>query len=95
MSAGRPHGEVRLAMRAAMEGAPGLLALQIAQRACVGVTVARRTLDNMVRAGEVEIAATRGTGRGRPPALYRLVPELGAGTEPTPLQQQRAAMADA
>jgi predicted ArsR family transcriptional regulator len=95
----RPPGEIRLAIReAAIDlavdySAPtvGPTARELAGASQVGLQAARRTLDNMVRSGELEVVGTVPLGRGRPAAMYRPVPELNAGASLTPLQRSRIA----
>lgn len=72
---GRPAGEVRQALLQACEQlvtperAPTVR--ELAQAACVGLDVARRTLDNMRRAGQVAIARHRRVSyRNRPVAEW-------------------------
>lgn len=98
----RPHGDIRLAIReAAIDLAldysvptQGPTARELAGASQVGLEAARRALDNMVRAGELEVVGTVPTSRGRPPVMYRLAmyrptPDLNAGAEPTSLQRVR------
>jgi hypothetical protein len=67
---GRPHGEERRALAAALLSGPGTTR-EIAARACVGVDVARETLNNMVRASSViKLTTTRVPGCKRPVPVY-------------------------
>jgi hypothetical protein len=78
----RPPGEIRMALRTAAADLVTRLApskpeefptyREIASSACVGVAAARRTIDNMTRAGELEVAGTRRVEhRNKPVATYR------------------------
>lgn len=74
-SIGRPAGEVRQALLQACQQlqtpdrAPTVR--ELASAACVGLDLARRTLDNMRRAKQVVIARHRRVGyRNRPVAEY-------------------------
>jgi len=71
----RPAGEIREAILQAAcalatpEQAPTLA--ELAQRACVGLEVARRTVDNMKRSGLLRVPRTRRVAyRNRPVAEY-------------------------
>lgn len=71
----RPPGEVSLALLRAVDElatpvrAPTLQ--EIAQRACVGVTAARRAADNLRRSGKLDIVRQRRVAyRNRPVAEY-------------------------
>jgi hypothetical protein len=71
----RPAGEIRVALKRACldlltPDRAGTLQ-EIAARACVSVSAARRTLDNMCRAGELFIVRPRKTeARNKPVAEY-------------------------
>lgn len=74
-STGRPAGEVRQALlQACMQlQTPGRAPTvrELADAACVGLDLARRTLDNMCRAKQVVIARHRRVAyRNRPVAEY-------------------------
>ncbi|WP_428421939.1 hypothetical protein [Methylibium sp.] len=72
----RPRGEIRRALgdaawQVAREHAEGCTWRELAQRACVGFDVARRTVENMARAGELMVSGTvAASGRGRPANRY-------------------------
>lgn len=82
----RPAGEVRQALLGACEalatGYPtwrGPTLREIAQRACVGLDAARRTLGNLCRAGVVrQVNARRVEYRNRPVAEYALSRAMAA-----------------
>lgn len=67
----RPRGEIRLALgeaawQVARERADGGTFRELAQRACVGFSSARKTLENMASAGELLV-----TGKARVPGAAR------------------------
>lgn len=69
---GRPRGELRLALRHALEAGPGTTR-ELAQRSGAGVSASMLTLDNMVTAGEVKkLEPTRRPGVRRPVPVYAL-----------------------
>jgi Cdc6-like AAA superfamily ATPase len=75
----RPAGEIRQALLQAArdlatpQQAPTLT--ELAHKACVAVSAARRTVDNMKRAGELREARTRKVDyRNKPVAEYEPAP---------------------
>lgn len=71
----RPRGEVRMAMASAAKAladeAKGATWRDMAQRACVGMGVAQKTVKNMVLAGELQsIGTVRVAGARRPMSMY-------------------------
>jgi len=70
----RPAAEVRQALCAAAQAAHacgGLTLRDLAARACVGLEPARRTVDNMTRAGVLrKVGERRVAYRNRPVAVY-------------------------
>ncbi len=70
----RPAAEVRQALCAAAQAAHacgGLTLRDLAERACVGLEPARRTVDNMTRAGVLrKVGERRVDYRNRPVAVY-------------------------
>jgi hypothetical protein len=75
----RPAGEIRQALLQAAcelatpEQAPTLT--ELAHKACVAVSCARRTVDNMTRGGALRVARTRKVDyRNRPVAEYEPAP---------------------
>lgn len=82
----RPAGEVRLALhKAACElvpspEAPRPTMREIAYKACVGIDVARRTVENMTRAGVLKPVDTRRVDYcNKPVAVYEPVVYLDGG----------------
>ena len=76
----RPAGDVRTALLiACMElsaSGHGATLRELAQRACVGLDSARRTVDNMARAGQLCVSGSRCVSyRNRPVAEY-VVPSM-------------------
>ena len=73
----RPCGHIRQALRdAAWAGAGdhGVTWRDLAQRACVGFTAARHTVENMARAGELQATGSvQVHGVCRPMTLYEPV----------------------
>lgn len=75
----RPAGEVRAALLTACvelstTSGQGATLRELAQRACVGLDSARRTINNMARAGQLCIAGERHVAyRNRPVAEYKVV----------------------
>lgn len=84
----RPRGEVRLALgeavwKVAREHTEGGTYRDIAPRACVGFAIAKRTLKDMVRAGELVITGTaRVPGSARPANRYAPAPPQASATPP-------------
>jgi hypothetical protein len=79
----RPAGEVRQALLKAagelMTPEHGFTLQELAQRACVGYSAARRTIDNMTRSGQLVRAGERKVDyRNRPVAEYRPAWKTGA-----------------
>jgi predicted ArsR family transcriptional regulator len=71
---GRPAGEVRKVLVAALEQGKPMSLRDLAHRCKVGVNAARRTLDHLVRAGVVEIVGHEKRAHCRKwVALYDLV----------------------
>jgi hypothetical protein len=70
----RPPGEIRAALRQAAQQLPsGATWRELAQHACVGFGIAKRTVDNMRRAGELApIDEVRAPGSRRPMVRYAL-----------------------
>ena len=67
----RPAGDVRKALVDAVQAAPGRTLQELADRACVGMDAARRTMDNLRRAGVVQRGPDKVVGyRNRPVATY-------------------------
>ncbi|MBY0455243.1 MAG: hypothetical protein K2Q11_10245 [Burkholderiaceae bacterium] len=74
----RPSGEVRAALQAACEKLAqpdqGVTMREMAAAACVGVDAARRTVDNMRRAGQIAVVGKRlSTHCDKPVLQYALV----------------------
>jgi hypothetical protein len=69
---GRPCGEIRQALTAAAQAAPGPVTWrELAVMACVGFAAAKATARNMEAAGELEAVGTRKVpGICRPVTLY-------------------------
>lgn len=84
----RPPGEIRRALRDAAqaqfaERGQGATWRELAQRARIGLQVARRTVDNMARAGELQVAGSvRVPGACRPMTAY--VPATAPDPGPAP-----------
>lgn len=85
----RPAGEVRTALldaaRAAQQNGRGFTMRELAARACVGRAAARKTIENMVRAGVLQESGELPVEyRNRPVKLYdlpqSLVNEAGAAS---------------
>lgn len=78
----RPQGEIRHALGQAAtalakeQGSATWRAM--AERACVGFDAARRTVENMARAGELQPAGEERTPHSRRP-MVRYAPGCGAG----------------
>ena len=73
----RPAGDVRAALLVACvelsATGQGATLRELAQRACVGLESARKTIDNMARAGQLCIAGQRHVAyRNRPVAEYKV-----------------------
>lgn len=73
----RPAGDVRLALLCAAheltQPGRGPTLEELARKACVGQGAARRTVDNLCRAGELRIARRRVVSyRNRPVAEYEV-----------------------
>lgn len=71
----RPRGEIRQAIggaaKALADEQGSATWRELAQRACVGFDAARRTVENMARGGELEVAGSvRVEGSRRPMARY-------------------------
>ena len=67
----RPAGDVRKALLDVVQAAPGRTLQELADRACVGMDAARRTMDNLRRAGVVQRGPDRVVEyRNRPVATY-------------------------
>jgi DNA-binding IclR family transcriptional regulator len=67
----RPAGEIRIALLDAVTDAPGSTLQELALRAQVAVDAARRTLDNLRRAGVVMRGEDRAVAyRNKPVATY-------------------------
>ena len=79
----RPAAEVRQALCAAAQAAHacgGLTLRDLAERACVGLEPARRTVDNMTRAGVLrKVGERRVDYRNRPVAVYAPAAAAGGG----------------
>lgn len=89
---GRPIGEVRLALAAAVSERGGGTWRELATHACVGFDVAKRTLFDMARAGEVGSSGTVAVpGTCRP--MVRFVP-LQASEAPVALEAVLRGWAD-
>lgn len=77
----RPQGELRQALRKAAEslapaGSGGVTWRALVRRACVGEVMGRRTVDDMLRAGELELCGFKPEpGICRPMRLLRLPAE--------------------
>lgn len=85
----RPAGEVHLALLQAAhairieraQSGQGPTLAELVERSCVGYKVARSTVQNLKRAGHLEIVGTRKVaGRNRPVAEY--APVAASPTEP-------------
>lgn len=75
----RPRGEARLALAtvAAQLGGGGATWRDMAERACVGFDVAKQTVRNMARDGElVTLGLESQPGANRPMVLYAPAPLL-------------------
>ncbi len=77
--AGRPAGEVRQALLSAAQDLAtperGPTLSELATRAQVGLPAARRTVDNLTRAGQLMVARTRTVDyRNKPVAEYQPAP---------------------
>lgn len=76
----RPRGEIRAALALAVDAMPapeqGATWRDLAQLACVGLAAARRTVDNMVTAGELIVVGHRRTPHACRP--MRLLAKPGA-----------------
>jgi hypothetical protein len=86
----RPRGEVREklaeAARALAAERNAVTWRELAEHACVGYDLARRTVVNMARAGELERVGTVPTGR-RPEVTYAPAqPSLSGAASIQPLQ---------
>ena len=74
----RPRGQLRQALRDAVQelapaGSRGVTWRVLVRRACVGELMGRRTVENMVRSGELEVAGEAPEpGVCRPMRLLRL-----------------------
>jgi hypothetical protein len=84
---GRPRGEINAALLQAVQALQtpeqGPTLRELAERACVGVTAAKATAANMVRAGLLVIVRTRRVPhRARPVAEYGIPPDDAAATVP-------------
>lgn len=67
----RPAGDIRKALLDAVQAAPGRTLQELAGHTCVGLDAARRTLDNLRRAGVVQRGPDKVVGyRNRPVATY-------------------------
>lgn len=67
----RPAGDIRKALLDALTAAPGLTMRELAAQAKVGADAARRTVDNLCRAGLVARGDDRRVAyRNRPVATY-------------------------
>lgn len=67
----RPAGDIRKALLDAVQAAPGRTLQELAGHTCVGLDAARRTLDNLRRAGVVQRGPDRVVDyRNRPVATY-------------------------
>lgn len=68
----RPRSDIRraLAAAAAEVGSTGATWRDLAARACVGFDAARRTAENMHRAGELVVVGQRVAGAARPMNVY-------------------------
>jgi predicted ArsR family transcriptional regulator len=91
---GRPHGEIRTAILAALEAHGPMSLRDLAYKCLVGVDACRRTLENLVRAEVIEIV-----GREKRPhckkwvALYDLVRKLqDAAPEMSPTEELAAVL---
>lgn len=79
---GRPRGEVRTLLAAAVAAQPGTCR-ELSARTLVGVATARETLNNMVRAGELAKNFARVPGVCRPvPVYYVAASRLPSGPDP-------------
>lgn len=68
----RPVGEIRQALEQALRATGAATSRALAASACVGLTAAQRTLDNMARGGHVVKGRTRVPGVRRPVPVYAL-----------------------
>jgi hypothetical protein len=77
----RPRGEVRLALAQAVEAAPapGATWRELAAQACVGLDSARRTVGNMVAAGELIVVGHKRVPHARRPMNVLARPGHAAG----------------
>lgn len=80
----RPAGEIRAALWGGLQEGPGTTR-ELVQRTGVGVAAARWTLDNMCRAGVVEVVQ-----EVRVPGVRRPVPVYGPTGQAEPARRQRA-----
>lgn len=82
----RPRGEIRQvlgeAAQALAEERGGATWRELAQRACVGYQAARRTVQNMARAGELEACGTERVAHARRP-MVRYAPRTNFATATT------------
>lgn len=76
--AGRPVGEVRLALAAAVGELGGGTWRELAAHACVGYEVAKRTVFDMARAGEVAAAGTVQVAGSARPMVRFIAPQRAA-----------------
>lgn len=91
----RPQGELRQALRKAAEslapaGSGGVTWHALVRRACVGELMGRRTVENMVRSGELEIA-----GAAAEPGICRPMRLLRLPAEPEPERPRGLALQEA
>lgn len=86
----RPAGEIRVALVEALQSTGRATSRTLAERACVGMAAASKTLDNLVSAGKViKRPPVRVPGVKRPVPTYELYsPALW---QQQPLQLERRA----
>ena len=88
----RPRGEIRAALALAVDAlpstAPSATWRDLAQLACVGFDAARRTVDNMVTAGELIVVGHRRTPHAcRPMRLLARPGACAAAREPSAFEE--------
>ena len=87
----RPRGEIRIVLHAALANGPGTTR-ELALRSGVGISMTRRTLDNMVTAGDAsKVDSVRRPGVKRPVPVYALSAPAGQPAQGLDLQAAFAA----
>lgn len=88
----RPRGEIRAALALAVDTLPaqaqGATWRDLAQLACVGLSAARKTVENMVDAGELIVVGHRRTPHAsRPMRLLAKPGASGAVRQSSPFEE--------